>query len=110
MRSFVYNLIKFKSFAGGGCHRLKLDEPRSEIFWSLVVKYAKSRKMRLRILGTDSSDRYVFNQTKYSNFTKIMKQLDNVDVYWIETFLPDNSTIEEVDSIMAGVKRLKEVN
>merc|ERR1739838_202198 len=38
-----------------------------------------------------------------------MKHLDDVDVHGIETFLPDNSTIEEVDSIMAGVKRLKEI-
>jgi len=94
-----------------GCHEVNLDEPRSEIFWSLVVKYAKSRKMRLIILGCDDYDsyHYAFNQTRYSNLTKIMKHLHNVDVDFIGTVLPDNSTIEEADSIMAGVKRLKEV-
>merc|ERR1739838_759287 len=40
---------------------------------------------------------------------KIMKHVDYVDVHLIRTFLPDNSTIEEADSIMAGVKRLKEI-
>merc|ERR1739838_370854 len=38
-----------------------------------------------------------------------MKHLHNVDVDFIGTVLPDNSTIEEADSIMAGVKRLKEI-
>jgi len=90
----------------GGRHRVNLDEPRPEIFWSAAVDHAKSRKMRLNIWGCDH---YAFNQTKYSNFIKIMKHLDDVDVHGIETFLPDNSTIEEADSIMAGVKRLKEV-
>merc|ERR1739838_571697 len=52
---------------------------------------------------------FAFNQTKFSNLIKIMKLVDNIDVDWIRTFLPDNSTIVEVDSIMAGVKRLKEI-
>merc|ERR1740129_1505820 len=62
--------------------------------------------MRLKIYGCDV---YAFNQTKHSNLTKIMKHLHDVDVSWIDICLPDNSTIEEADSIMAGVKRLKEV-
>jgi len=100
---------------GYGCHRVNLDEPRSESSWSAVVDHAKSRKMRLNIIamGADGSDsdRVLFNQTKYSNLTKLLsvKQLDDLVVELIETFLPDNSTIEEADSIMAGVKRLKEV-
>jgi len=98
-----------------GCHEVNLDEPRSESSWSAVVDHAKSRKMRLNIIamGADGSDsdRVLFNQTKYSNLTKLLsvKQLDDLVVELIETFLPDNSTIEEADSIMAGVKRLKEV-
>merc|ERR1739838_118435 len=91
---------------GGGCHEVNLDKPRSESSWSAVVDHAKSRKMRLTIWGCDD---YAFNQTKHSNLTKIMKHLDDVDVDFIGTFLPDNSTIEEADSIMAGVNRLKEV-
>jgi len=100
----------------GGCHRVNLDEPRSESFWSAAVDHAKSRKMRLIINGCDSvyvddSNRILFNQTKYSNLTKLLsvKQLDDLLVDSIKTVLPDNSTIEEADSIMAGVKRLKEV-
>jgi len=95
---------------GDGYHRVKLDEPRSEIFWSAAVEYAKSKQMRLIINGCDDYDSKLmmtFNQTKHSNLTKIMKLVDNVD--WIGTCLPDNSTIDEADSIMAGVKRLKEV-
>ena len=94
-----------------------MDEPRSEIFWSAAVDHAKSRKMRLIIHGCDSVyvdgfKRILFNQTKYSNLTKLLsvKQLDDLLVDKIKTVLPDNSTIEEADSIMAGVKRLKEVN
>ena len=108
VRSFVCKFIKFKLFADwNGCHLVNLDDPRSDIFWSYAIDYVKSRQMRLKIYGCDHRK---FNQTKYSNFTKLMKQLDDVDVDWIQTFLPDNSTIEEADSIMAGMKRLKEVN
>ena len=39
-----------------------------------------------------------------------MKQLDDLVVDFIGTFLPDNSTIKEADSIIAGVKRFKKVN
>jgi len=91
---------------GGGCHEVNLDEPRSEIFWSAAVEYAKSKQMRLNINGCDG---IAFNQTQYSNFIKLMKHLRDLQVDYIGTFLPDNSTIEEADSIMAGVKRLKEV-
>jgi len=38
-----------------------------------------------------------------------VKQLDDLVELKIGTCLPDNSTIEEADSIMAGVKRLKEI-
>ena len=108
VRSFVCKFIKLKLFADwNGCHLVNLDDPRSDIFWSYAIDYVKSRQMRLKIYGCDHRK---FNQTKYSNFTKLMKQLDDVDVDWIQTFLPDNSTIEEADSIMAGMKRLKEVN